>query len=159
MLDKVDPFGYMGRVSKLSRGPWFRTWDIEEDGLEHFYSFTYMGFQQYLLSNNVPIQDRERMQNLFRAIKRNNQMAWCAGLYLAFETSLRIPYLKSVALGWRVLSVFGIGFAYKLGFSYYNSHTYGPIAAAYLRKHFKLARGDMFEIKDEKREYFYIDTT
>jgi hypothetical protein len=41
----------------------------------------------------------------------------------------------------------------------YNSYTYGPLASAYLRKHFKLARDDIFEIKDEKREYFYIDTS
>ena len=72
---------------------------------------------------------------------------------------MRIPYLKSVALGWKFASVLAIGYTYKQVFSYLNSYTYGPVAAAYLRKYHKLARSDLYEIKDEKREYFYIDTS
>jgi hypothetical protein len=70
----------------------------------------------HLLSSNIPLEDREKFQNLYRSLWRNKQLAWCAGLYLALETTIRVPYFKSIALGWRVLSVFGIGFAYKTGF-------------------------------------------
>jgi hypothetical protein len=69
-------------------------------------------------------------------------MAWFAGLYLAAETVIRVPYFKSIATGWKIVSILGIGFTYKTIFSFYNSYTYGPIVSAYLRKHFKLARYD-----------------
>lgn len=39
MLYKASPFGYFGRVSKTSRGPWFREQWVEEDGLEYLYVF------------------------------------------------------------------------------------------------------------------------
>jgi hypothetical protein len=39
MLYKASPFGYFGRVSKISRGPWFNEFWVEEDGLEWFYMF------------------------------------------------------------------------------------------------------------------------
>ena len=39
MLYKVSPFGYFGRVNKVSRGPWFNEYFVEEDGLEQYYVF------------------------------------------------------------------------------------------------------------------------
>lgn len=39
MLYKVGPTGYFGRVSKVSRGPWFKENFIEEDGLEYYYEY------------------------------------------------------------------------------------------------------------------------
>ena len=61
MLYKVSPFGYFGRVSKISRGPWFQEMWVEEDGLEHFYVFGNGGIPVYLLSNNIPIEEREKL--------------------------------------------------------------------------------------------------
>lgn len=43
--------------------------------------------------------------------------------------------------------------------SAYMSNYYGPLISAYFRKYNTFAKKDMFEITDEKREYFYIDTS
>ena len=71
MLYKVSPFGYFGRVSKVSRGPWFDEPYVEEDGLEYFYTFGSGGQTNYLLSNNIPIDDREKLQYFYYAYSRN----------------------------------------------------------------------------------------
>ena len=64
---KVNSSGYFGGVAKVSRGPWFREFWVEDDGLEWYYSFRDNdGNVNYLLSNNVPIQDRERIDALFK---------------------------------------------------------------------------------------------
>lgn len=55
MLYKVSPMGYFGRVKKLSRGPWFEEYKVEDDGLEYYYMFGTNEGMQFLLSNNVPI--------------------------------------------------------------------------------------------------------
>lgn len=46
-----------------------------------------------------------------------------------------------------------------MAFAYYNSHTYGPLVSAYLRKYAEHAKEDAFDIKDRKREYYEIDTS
>jgi hypothetical protein len=93
MLYKVSPFGYFSRVSKVSRGPWFQEHNVEDDGLEWFYVFgNGQGEPVYLLSNNVPIEDRERLDRTYKAFMRNRGLAWAAGLWLGFETVTRVPY-------------------------------------------------------------------
>jgi len=37
MLYKFSPMGYFGRVSQISRGPWFAEMQAEDDGLEYYY--------------------------------------------------------------------------------------------------------------------------
>ena len=37
MLYKFGPMGYFGRVSQISRGPWFAEMQAEDDGLEYYY--------------------------------------------------------------------------------------------------------------------------
>lgn len=159
MLYKVSPFGYFGRVAKVSRGPWFNEWYVEDDGLEYFYAFNSNGEIVYLLSNNIPLEDREKMQRMFKAIERNRYLAWFGGLWLGFEAVARVPYFKGMALGWKVMSMFGLGYLMKTGFTFYNAQTYGPIVSAFLRRHGHTARGDRSKITDRKREYFYIDTS
>lgn len=159
MLYKVSPFGYFGRVTKVSRGPWFQEHMVEDDGLEWFYVFGNQGEVTYLLSNNVPLEDRERLDRLYKSFQRNRALAWAGGLWLGLETVLRVPFFKSMAFGWRVLSLVGCGFAYKNLFQLYNGETYGPLFSAYFRKYSKVAKPDRFEITDRKREYFEIDTS
>lgn len=65
MLYKVSPFGYFGRVTKVSRGPWFNERFVEDDGLEYYYVFGHHGQPVYLLTNNVPLEEREKMYRLF----------------------------------------------------------------------------------------------
>lgn len=64
-----------------------------------------------------------------------------------------------MAVGWRVLSLFGTGFLFNQAFQYANSQTYGPVMSAFFRKYSKAAQADRFAIQDRKREYFDIDTT
>lgn len=54
MLYKVSPQGYFGRVQKISRGPWFQEYMVEDDGLERFYIVGTSDGPVYLLSNNIP---------------------------------------------------------------------------------------------------------
>ena len=60
MFYKVTPFGYFGRVTKVSRGPWFREFMVEEDGLEYFYVYNNGEGVTFLLTNNIPVEDREK---------------------------------------------------------------------------------------------------
>lgn len=159
MLYKVSPFGYFGRVAKISRGPWFNEWNVEEDGLEYFYVYGNGEGLSYLLSNNVPLEDREKLDRLFHGYRRNKYLSWAAGLWLGTETVLRAGYFKKMAIGWRCLSLFGTAFLYKTAFQAYNAQTYGPILSAFFRKYSEQAKPDRFSITDRKREYFYIDTT
>lgn len=61
MLYKVSPFGYFSRVAKVSRGPWFEEYKVEEDGLEYFYCYNNGTEFVYLLTNNIPFEDRDRL--------------------------------------------------------------------------------------------------
>lgn len=159
MLYKVSPFGYFSRVAKVSRGPWFQEHNVEDDGLEWFYVYGSDGEPVYLLSNNVPLEDRERLAYLYKSFQRNRGLAWAAGLWLGFETVNRVAYFKKMAIGWKCLSIFGAAFLYKNVFQYQNGLTYGPLLSAYFRKYAKFAKADKFDITDRKREYFDIDTS
>ena len=120
MLYKVSPFGYFSRVSKVSRGPWFQEYMVEDDGLEWFYVYPINGETVHLLSNNVPIEDRERLDYLYKGFNRNRGLAWAGGLWLSFETVSRVGYFKKMASGWKILSFLGVGFFYNQIFQYAN---------------------------------------
>lgn len=135
MLYKVDPFGYFGRVSKISKGPWFKENFVEEDGLEKFYVYGIGNDPVYLLSNNIPIEDREKFQRLWYGLERNRKFAWFGGLWLGLETVLRIPCFKGMAIGYRAVSWIAAAWVYKHVFTYFNSMTYGPLVSAFLRKY------------------------
>lgn len=159
MLYKVSPFGYFSRVTKVSRGPWFQEHLVEDDGLEWFYVFGDDGAPSYLLSNNVPVEDRERLDRLYKGFQRNRGLAWAAGLWLGFETVTRVGYFTRMAIGWKAVSLVGAAFLYKNVFQYYNGQTYGPLLSAYFRKYQTFSSEDRFKITDRKREYFEIDTS
>jgi hypothetical protein len=158
MLYKVSPFGYFARVSKVSKGPWFNESFAEEDGLEYFYTFGSGGEAMYLLSNNIPFEDREAFQRLYYSLQRNKSLAWFGGIWLGFETVSRVRLFKGMAIGWKALSLIGAAYLYKSAFTAYNSVTYGPIVSAFFRKHNSHAKSDIFDITDRKREYYEIDT-
>lgn len=159
MLYKVSPFGYFGRVAKVSRGPWFQEHLVEDDGLEWFYVYGHDGEPAYLLSNNVAVEDREKLDRLYKAYTRNKGLAWAAGLWLGFETVSRVAYFRGMAFGWKALSLIATGFLYKSAIQYFNGNTYGPLLSAYFRKYQAVAKPDTFAITDRKREYFEIDTS
>lgn len=158
MLYKVDPMGYFGRVTKVSRGPWFQEYMVEEDGLEYFYVYGSNEGLTYLLSNNIPIQDRDRLQRLYDAFQRNRYLAWFGGLWFGAEVVARVNCFKNMAVGWRILSLFGTAYAAKTAIQMYTGIQYGPLFSAYFRKYAKQAKTDLFAIDDRKREYYEIDT-
>lgn len=118
---KVSPFGYFARPEKISQGPWFKEFFVEEDGLEYYYHFHDGASKQVLLSNNVPVHDRDNLDRIYRGYKRAKTLATVGGLWLGVETVLRVPYFKTMATGWRILSAIGLGIAFKLDFNYINS--------------------------------------
>ena len=113
----------------------------------------------HLLSNNLAVQDRERLQHLYHEMVRTQRIAYCLSLYLGYETTRRVPQLAGLAPGWKFLSILGIGWFYKNFIMQYYSGYSGPVMGAFLRKYNTQAKHDMFDIKDPKREYFYIDTS
>ena len=54
MLYKFGPMGYFGRVSQISRGPWFAEMQVEDDGLEYYFMHQdSQGNMRHLLSNSM----------------------------------------------------------------------------------------------------------
>ena len=114
MFFKFDSRGYFGGVNKVSRHPMYKVFFVEDDGLDWFYSFNNSDGQIcYLLSNNLTVEDRERMSNLYKTMVRNNFFSWFMGMFGAVEASRHITYLRTMALGWRVPAVFGLGYVFK----------------------------------------------
>jgi hypothetical protein len=160
MLYKIGSMGYFGGVAKVSRGPWFRDYFVEDDGLDWFYTFLDNdGNKNYLLSNNMAIEDRERMSHMYHTMLRNNRISWFAGLWLGFEACRLHPYTRSMALGWRFTTTLALGFGFKSALMAYSAGQYNPVVGAYLRKYSSSIKQDLFDIKDAKKEYFYIDTS
>ena len=152
--------GYFGGVAKVSRGPWFREFFVEDDGLDWFYSFLDNdGNKCYLLSNNLSIDDRNKMSSLYHTQLRNNRIGWFAGLWLGFETQRALQYCRTSAPGWRFFQWIGISFLYKSAFMAYSAQHYNPVMGAFIRKYQSSVKRDLFEIRDQKKEYFYIDTS
>ena len=160
MLYKINSMGYFGGVFKLSRGPWFRQFWVEDDGLDWYYSFVDSdGNTRYLISNNMKVADREAMSALYKTMARNNLISWTVGLGLGFETTNRMKYFKGMGLGWKCLSIFALGFLYKTALMQQTGMMYGPVMQAYLRKYSDDSKTALFDIEDDKKKYFYIDTS
>ena len=160
MLYKVGSMGYFGGVQKISRGPWFREYFVEDDGLDWFYTcIDNDGNKRYLLSNNMSLEDRTAFGHLYNQMWRNQRLAAVGGLWVAFEVITRDSYFKKMALGWRALSFLGIAWAGKQAVMGWSSQMYNPLFGAYFRKYSDKTKTDMFEIQDEKKQYFYIDTS
>jgi len=107
----------------------------------------------------MALQDRERVSHLYNTMARNNYLSWFAGLWIGFEVVTRDAYFRKMALGWRGLSCFGIAGVAKGLLMSYSSGLYAPTLGAYFRKYQTAVQRDMFEIKDDKKQYFYIDTS
>lgn len=90
---------------------------------------------------------------------RTGRISWLVGGYLGYETVMHTPYLKSFAAGWRVGIMAGLGWFYKSLIMQYWAGYSAPVMGAYFRKYTNHAKANAFDIKDPKREYFYIDTS
>jgi len=161
MLYGFSPHYYSAAASQNSKGPWFekRYW-VEDDGLDWFYAFLDNdGNKCWLLSNNLKLEDRERLAHLYHSQWRNNNISWFGGLWLGFEVVTRAKYFRSMALGWRFCSWLGLAYVSKTIMMAESSRNYSSVVGAYFRKYNHCVKRDITEISDEKREYFYIDTS
>lgn len=148
-------------IAQASRGPWFfkKFW-VEDDGLDWFYAFLDNdGNKCWLLSNNLSLTDRSRLASLYHSNTRNNRISWFAGLWFGFEVVARQAYFRQMALGWRFCSWMALGFATQRFLMAQSSAHYAPTIGAYFRKYNHCVKRDIYDIKDEKKEYFYIDTS
>ena len=123
------------RVHIKDRHPMYNWWFAEDDGLEKYYAFSTQTGRQYLLSNNMDYKDRTEFHRLYRAHSRAHYLAQAAGLWLSVETVLRVPYFRTMAIGWKFASIFGIDYVYRELFNWHNSCRYQPLIGAYLRKY------------------------
>ena len=105
------------------------------------------------------LEDREALQSLYKSQARNNKISWFVGLALGFETITKVNYFKTMAFGWRVLSLLSFGLIYKNIILQQSSGLYKPAIQAYLRKYSAASKHDVTDIDDAKRKYFYIDTS
>ncbi len=158
MLYKFGPMGYFGRVSQISRGPWFAELQVEDDGLEYYYMhMDAAGNQRYLLSNNMSYKDRTELMNLWSAQRRVTNMGWFAGLFAGVFFVTKDSWARSLAYGWRFCACAGVAAFTKMLICQYYSRTYGPLIGSYLRKYQDVGTTDAWEIRDRKREYYLID--
>jgi hypothetical protein len=108
----------------------------------------------------MAIEDRTKMSHLYHTMLRNNRISWCVGLVGAFEMVTKVAYFKKLALGWKGVNVFLFGYLFKSLLMSWSSSMYGPVMGAYLRKYQTASvKTELFNIKDAKKEYFYIDTS
>ena len=75
------------------------------------------------------------------------------------ETVQSVQYFRKMAKGWRLLSLFGLAFVNKNAINFLTAPLYAPAMGALLRKHYSSAKENLFDIQDEKKSYFYIDTS
>jgi len=92
-------------------------------------------------------------------MKRNNMISWFVGLYAGKETVKNVQFFKSMAKGWRFVNVFVLGYIYKQMMMNQTASMYGPVMGAYFRKYADCVQKDPNAIVDEKKSYFYIDTS
>ena len=152
MLYKFNSNGYFGGVMKVSRGPWFKEYFVEDDGLDWYYSFTDSNGQtRYLLSSNMNLKDRTSFEALYKTMNRNNSIALFASLWLGFETSMRAPRVSTYTWGWKFFWCGIFAFGYKTCFNSQTSAMYAPTMKAYIRKYADCAKADLFDIQDEKK--------
>ena len=155
MLYKFGPMGYFGRVSQISRGPWFAELQVEDDGLEAYFLHTDSnGNMRYLLSNNMSYKDRQELFALWNGQARVTNMAWFGGFFAGVAVVSKDAWFRSLAYGWKALSVIAIAGATKSLISMYYARNYGPLIGAYLRKYSDVAVSDAWEIRDRKREFY-----
>lgn len=122
MLYKFGPMGYFGRVSQISRGPWFAELQVEDDGLEYYYLHDDAnGNVRYLLSNNMSYKDRTEFMALFQGQNRVCKMSLFAGLFLGVFAVNKVAYFKSMAWGWRCASVGALALCFKTAVAQYSS--------------------------------------
>jgi len=134
---------------------------VTDDGLEYFYKYKNAeGNTEYLLSNNVPFQEREKLEHLYKAFQRTRTLTYLGGMWLGYEAVSRIPALAKFRRGTKFVILCGVAAFASTSIQYFNfNHYYGPLFCAYFTKYNSEAKEDLFKITDEKREWFDIDTS
>jgi len=158
MLYKFTPMGYFGRVSQISRGPWFAELQVEDDGLEYYYLHNDAnGNMRYLLSNNMSYKDRTEFMALFQGQNRVAKLSWFVGGFVGLFAVNKVAYFRTMAWGWRCVSAVAVAGVAKAVVCQYAAYQYRPLIGAYFRKYQNVSAADAWELRDRKREYYEID--
>ena len=93
-------------------------------------------------------------------MERTKKLAIFGGAWLAFETFNRVCTLRKLGVGLKIPAFFLLtagwgGVIQAFGTNNQN----GPLICAYFKKYEHLAKENLFDIRDEKREWFDIDTS
>lgn len=149
---------YEFKPERIPRGPWFRAWYAEKDGLEVFYVRKNAGKKEILLSNNMTWQDREAMEHMYSSANRNSILLKGFSLWAGFELYSHALSRTHVGFSriWR--AALGAWLVY-----YFTSKQVGkkytPLMNAYFNKYQDQVKNEYFDIQDRKREWFDIDTS
>ena len=154
----LNAYDYSGRPRRVIRGPWFKPFLTEQDGLETFYVRKGPNGKEYLLSNNLSWQDRENLDRLYQGAARCNMIVFLASLYVGLEGWTIMARRGAIWKARASMGILGWATASLSSFSYVG-RAYRPLINAYFHKYSDKVKNDMFEIKDEKREWFEIDTS
>ena len=105
----------------------------------------------------MALKDRESFASLYKSYDRVNKVGWFISLWAGFEV-VRLNFPR-MALGWKCVNILLAGTAVNTFINMQQSQYYAPLIGAYLRRYKASVKTDAFDIDDDKRKYFYIDTS
>ena len=109
----------------------------EDDGLEYYYKYQdEEGNTKYLLSNNVPFQDRDNLANLYHGHERQLMIHSAIGFLGGLELYRRLPNrIRNAGLAIRLFAFIGVESFSAAMFKYFVGNQYGPLLTAYFKKY------------------------
>ena len=110
----------------------------------------------YLLTNNIPLKEREIMDKLYRNIKLDRRISTYTSFIATVITFSKYNF-PMFTKGWKAFPFLLIWYSYNYCWNLYQAHYNAPMFMALIHKHLDKAKHDLYLIKDEKREWFDID--
>ena len=154
------PYGVLEQDTGVGKdnlhGLWYREWMIRGSDDDKYYVLKRNFENLYLLTNVIPLKDREIMGALYFRIKRD----WGIAGVLSFGISLhaiQLPLFSVFKRSWKLFPFLICFQTFRYGISYLISRYNSPMFYAYLNKYRDSIKSDMFKIRDITREWFDID--
>ena len=159
MFGLRGPWFYSNMVSigsvNRTTGTWFREMLASDDDMEKFYKFKINCVPMYLLTNNIPLRDREILHKLYCSIKMQrkstNAVAFIAAVMLLAK--IQLPSFQRL---WKLFPLAIIFLGIRLGINLYLAQYNSPMLLALLNKYKDKASSDLYAIKDEKLSLIHI---
>jgi len=125
-----------------------------------YYIFNSKKSKRILLSNNIPAEDRVRLQKLVD--QHGHFMSKLKWLALIPTCVLSGIFYKQVTLRYKILYPLFFAFAWRLSYSYLHSKfdvLFKDNVSYYYYKYMHLTKAETSEIEDPRRKFFRLDTS